>query len=471
MDGHQAERGGQASAPRRVREGQAAGDHGSPRRGPGRHRLDARRPPAWIRGKAFFAAGAPSAAGRIRRRIDAHPKRCRPCRMRASVARRDAPVPASPLGHRRRRVPGPSRSSRTPGRTTQAHRGSRATWRQARAIHCDTMSRAPIVRRAQDRTPIVGRRPARDAAALALAVVAFAGAAAASSRPARGRRHRQRLREIWTRRSRCRRPSASRGSSATSRRSFRLLRDRAPRRRITQERQDARIANAIESFGPMRDAYRRRLRPSRRTWRGDAGVCGGLSRLQARRHRVRAAFAGRDGRRHPHARWTRYLVFGVDGMVRYHSGAREPLLPPRAVPRPHATHFGDCDAVWCGCGRRDSPCTSRTSSNPGATPSELLLDLPPDSSPTPSATRGIARAVERVLDSTDHSTSPACSRAAQATERPAARRGYYLGLLVRAKWPRVATSTRWRDFCAAGAAAGAEAVKSLLARARQGARR
>ncbi len=338
------------------------------------------------------------------------------------------------------------------------------------------MIRVPIVRRAQ--RPDADRRPspgARTAAALLLSVVAFACAAATPSEPPP-------LAVVdiandyvafWD----------ATQSLPTPERVARFKRDVAPKfpafygiarhgGRITQERQDARIANAIESFGPMRDAYRAKAASFAQDVA--AAMPAFVAAFPDFKPDVTVYVLHSLGEMDGGTRTldgTRYLVFGVDGMVRYHSGAREAAFFHHELFHVHhATHFGDCDAVWCGLWQEGLAVHVAYELNPGATPSELLLDLPPGL--VPDTERQLAASLAQlngVLDSTDHRhvSGLFSGGAGDGTGLPA-RRGYYLGLLV----AREVAKGRDLDALARLSVPQAqplvaEAVKSLLARARQ----
>lgn len=242
--------------------------------------------------------------------------------------------------------------------------------------------------------------------------------------------------------------------------------------RITQERQDARIATAIESFEPMRDAYR-------------AKAASFAQDVAAAMPAFVAAFPGfkpdvtvyvlhslgeMDGGTRTLGGRT-YLIFGVDGMVRYHSGGREAAFFHHELFHVHhATHFGDCEAVWCGLWQEGLAVHVANELNPGSTPAELMLDIPPGL--VPDTERQLVASLEQlrtVLDSTDRRMLSGLFSGGEGdgTGLPA-RRGYYLGLLV----AREAANGRDLQGLARLSVAQAkplvaEAVETLLARARQ----
>jgi hypothetical protein len=243
--------------------------------------------------------------------------------------------------------------------------------------------------------------------------------------------------------------------------------------RITQERQDARIANAIESFGPIRDAYRAKAASFARDmaaampsflaafpdFKPDVAVYV-LHSLGEMDGGTRT-FGGRE-----------YLIFGVDGIVRYHAGSRETAFFHHELFHVHhASHFGDCAAVWCGLWQEGLAVHVASELNPGATPTELMLSIP--AGLIPDTERQLVASLEQlraVLDSTDrrHVAGLFSGGEADGTGLPA-RRGYYLGLLV----AREVAKGRGLDALARLPAEQAqplvaEAVGSLLARARQG---
>ena len=337
-----------------------------------------------------------------------------------------------------------------------------------------TMNRAAIVRRAQ--RPDADRRPspgARTAAALLLSVVAFAGAAASESPPLAVVDIANDYVAFWD----------ATQVLPTPERVARFKRDVAPKfpafygiarhgGRITQERQDARIANAIESFGPMRDAYRAKAASFAQDVA--AAMPPFLAAFPDFKPDVTVYVLHSLGEMDGGTRTldgTRYLVFGVDGMVRFHSGAREAAFFHHELFHVHhATHFGDCEAVWCGLWQEGLAVHVANELNPGSTSSELLLDIPPGL--VPDTERQLAASLEQlasVLDSTDRRRVSGLfsGGAADGTGLPA-RRGYYLGLLV----AREVAKGRDLDALAKLSVPQAqplvaEAVKSLLARASQ----
>jgi hypothetical protein len=244
--------------------------------------------------------------------------------------------------------------------------------------------------------------------------------------------------------------------------------------RITQERQDARIASAIESFGPIRDAYGAKAASFAQDmaaampsfvaafpdFRPDVTVYV-LHSLGEMDGGTRT-FGGRE-----------YLIFGVDGIVRYHTGSREAAFFHHELFHiHHGTHFGDCEAVWCGLWQEGLAVHMASELNPGATPTELMLSIP--AGLIPDTERQLEASLEQlsaVLDSTDrkHVAGLFSGGEVDGTGLPA-RRGYYLGLLV----AREVAKGRALDALARMPAQHAqplvaEAVKSLLARARQNA--
>jgi hypothetical protein len=244
--------------------------------------------------------------------------------------------------------------------------------------------------------------------------------------------------------------------------------------RITQERQDARIASAIEGFGPMRDAFRAKAASFARDMA--AAMPSFLEAFPDFKPDVTVyllhALGEMDGGTRTLAKRD-YLIFGVDGIVRYHTRSREAAFFHHELFHVHhGTLFGDCGAVWCGLWQEGLAVHVASELNPGATPAELMLAIP--AGLIPDTERQLVASLEQltaVLDSTDrkHIAGLFTGGEADGTGLPA-RRGYYLGLLV----AREVANGRDLDALAKLSVQHAQplvadAVKSLLARARQSA--
>lgn len=72
-----------------------------------------------------------------------------------------------------------------------------------------------------------------------------------------------------------------------------------------------------------------------------------------------------------------YLLFGADGIARYH----EPdsigvLFDHELFHVEHARAFSDCDPVWCGLWQEGLATYASLAMNPGANDRQLMLDLP-----------------------------------------------------------------------------------------------
>jgi hypothetical protein len=244
--------------------------------------------------------------------------------------------------------------------------------------------------------------------------------------------------------------------------------------RITQDRQDARIANAIETFGPIRDAYRAKAASFAQDVA--AAMPAFLAAFPDFKPEVTVYLLHALGEMDGGTRTfdgRSYLIFGVDGIVRYHTGSRESAFFHHELFHVHhAAHFGDCEAVWCGLWQEGLAVHVASALNPGATPTELMLDLP--AGLVPDTERRLVASLQQlraVLDSTDrkHISGLFSGGEADGTGLPA-RRGYYLGLLVARELAKgrdldaLAKLPVWQAQPLV-----AEAVDALLARARQSA--
>jgi hypothetical protein len=205
---------------------------------------------------------------------------------------------------------------------------------------------------------------------------------------------------------------------------------------VTQAGQDERIANAIASFGPIRQAYIRKAKDfdaqlpryveALKHWFPDyrptaeVYVLHSLGEMDAGPRTLN----GRD-----------YLIFGVDMMVKYHGANDESaFFEHELFHKYHDAVMSSCPAgrVWSTLWKEGLATWVSKTMNPGASEQELLLEFPAS---MPSATRAVLgeslAQLERVLDSDDRAIWQGLfqMRGDDGTGLPQ-RRGYYLGYLV-----------------------------------------
>ncbi|MEL1264707.1 hypothetical protein [Pseudoxanthomonas putridarboris] len=128
-----------------------------------------------------------------------------------------------------------------------------------------------------------------------------------------------------------------------------------------------------------------------------------------------------------------YLIFGADGMVRYHAGweSESAFFHHELFHTYHQQRLGDCEPVWCVLWIEGLAVHVAQRLNPDASEPELLLDFPAGMA---AATRAVLvpslEHLKTVLDSEDDATMNALfSSGTDATGLPS-RRGYYLGWLI-----------------------------------------
>ncbi len=206
--------------------------------------------------------------------------------------------------------------------------------------------------------------------------------------------------------------------------------------RITEQQQDAKIARAIEQFGPQRTAFvdkvaafelllDRNVRSFRQVFpdfHGDVPLYllhslgemdGGTRTLSGKNH----------------------LIFGVDGMVRYHKpGSDESAFFHHELFHVyHTTQKTDCEEMWCSLWREGLAVHVAKTLNPNASEDELLLAIPAGLvTNTQTKRRESLADLKSVLDSTDHEVYAglfSTQGKANASGLPT-RRGYVLGYWV-----------------------------------------
>jgi hypothetical protein len=202
---------------------------------------------------------------------------------------------------------------------------------------------------------------------------------------------------------------------------------------FTQADRDRHIQSAIEGFPAIRDEYLRKAKQfeaelpryvaSFKVWfpdyqpAQDIYVLHSLGEMDGGTRTL----AGRNT-----------LIFGIDGMVRYHGTGNETAFFHHELFHTHHTAMDECDGkgVWASLWQEGLATYVSKAMNPTATETELLLEFPKDMA---NRTRAVLPAafeqLETVLDSTDKSTYAELFQGKETGSLPA-RRGYYLGYLV-----------------------------------------
>ncbi|GAB3256828.1 hypothetical protein [Chitinimonas naiadis] len=203
----------------------------------------------------------------------------------------------------------------------------------------------------------------------------------------------------------------------------------------TQAEQDKYIALAIERFGPMREAYLAKLtqfdrdlprhiqsfsavfpdyRPETATWLlHSLGEMDGGTR----------EFKGQQ-----------YLIFGVDGMVRYHGESNEAAFFHHELFHTyHQKAFMDCaqPGTWERLWAEGLAVHVSKVLNPDANEKEMLLDMPKGmAARTEERLAASFARLETVLNSADPKHEAALFQFSKDDTGLSPRRGYYLGYLV-----------------------------------------
>jgi hypothetical protein len=131
-----------------------------------------------------------------------------------------------------------------------------------------------------------------------------------------------------------------------------------------------------------------------------------------------------------------YLIFGIDGMVRYHGkGNESAFFHHELFHTYHDNSMDACDSeetpIWKALWQEGLATYVSKTMNPGANDVELLLDFPGGMA---QRTRKVLPAsfahLEKVLDKTDHPIYAGLFNGKQDETGLPPRRGYYLGYLV-----------------------------------------
>jgi hypothetical protein len=202
---------------------------------------------------------------------------------------------------------------------------------------------------------------------------------------------------------------------------------------VTQEEYDERITEAIESFGEIREEYIAKV--ERFGGDLDVNVASFLEAFpdfetDAEIHLLHSLGEMDGGTRmfgdKPH------LIFGADGMVRYHSWENEtPFFHHELFHLHHSRFFEECEENWCALWVEGLATLVSERMNPGAAPEELLLDFPPGLVAATEENLGASLAhLRTVLFSTESKDYRGLFTPQDDGTGLPGRRGYYLGLLV-----------------------------------------
>jgi hypothetical protein len=127
-----------------------------------------------------------------------------------------------------------------------------------------------------------------------------------------------------------------------------------------------------------------------------------------------------------------YLIFGVDGMVKYHGEGSDTPFFHHELFHTYHTAMSECDeANWVSLWREGLAVFAAKVLNPDANEQQLLLDIPDHMATRTQAVLPAAlEQLEQALDKKDNETYAGLfQRAGDKTGLPP-RRGYYLGYLV-----------------------------------------
>lgn len=201
-----------------------------------------------------------------------------------------------------------------------------------------------------------------------------------------------------------------------------------------QARFDKAIANAIERFPTIREAYIGQLTMF------DSRLSGYLSSF----HRTFPDFAPTSeiyllhslgqmdgGTRNYDGQ--RYLIFGADVMARVHQNFRSeaPFFHHELFHVLHEPALGPCDELWCALWTEGLAVHVAATLNPGSSDDELLLSFPDNSAAQTRKRLTEAWSDLRAkLDSTDEGIYGELFSSSRHSGDLPLRRGYYLGYLV-----------------------------------------
>lgn len=202
---------------------------------------------------------------------------------------------------------------------------------------------------------------------------------------------------------------------------------------VTQEKQDAKIQRAIDDFPAIREGYLVKARNFETELPKNIASFKATFPDFVPNHEIYVVHSlgemdggirqigGKD-----------YLIFGIDGMVKYHgAGSDNPFFHHELFHTYHSA-MSECDeANWVSLWREGLAVYVSKVLNPDADNDQLLLDIPDHMADRTAAVLPAAlEQLEQVLDNKDSdSYSGLFLRAGDKSGLPA-RRGYYLGYLV-----------------------------------------
>lgn len=204
---------------------------------------------------------------------------------------------------------------------------------------------------------------------------------------------------------------------------------------MTQQKMDEHIAKAIAGFPEIRDAY---IRKASQFEDGLPGYIAGFKKWfpdfePTTEIYVLNSLGEMDGGTRT-INGHEYLIFGIDGMVRYHGNGNEaPFFDHELFHTYHYPAVADCEdeTVWASLWREGLATYVSKVMNPTANDTELLLTIPNNMAERTQQVLSAALAqLESVLDNKDHATYAGLFNARQDATGLPPRRGYYLGYLV-----------------------------------------
>jgi len=204
---------------------------------------------------------------------------------------------------------------------------------------------------------------------------------------------------------------------------------------LTQEDQDARIAKAIESFGPIRDAYIAKISQF------NTDLTRHLATFKAAFPDFHSetpiyllhSLGEMDGGTRD-LNGKSYLIFGVDGMVHYHTGTNEAaFFHHELFHLYHQQLIGECkeSGIWESLWHEGLAVYVSHVLDPDANDKEMLLDLPESTvAKTEAQLPAAFEQLEQVLAKDDEALYPPLFQFKKDQTGLPPRRGYFLGYLV-----------------------------------------
>lgn len=160
-----------------------------------------------------------------------------------------------------------------------------------------------------------------------------------------------------------------------------------------------------------------------------------------------------------------YLIFGIDVMTNAHAFEDEtPFFHHELFHIYHQRRFAECAEVWCSLWTEGLAVHVAATLNPGATPSQLLMDVPePIPGPVDANLHEAVCAVRARLDSRDDADMGALFSFRRLNERLPPRFGYYVGYLAARELGRTHTLQQLADMNHAQVRPALEAALARLA--------